>query len=54
MAEPYLATYLNDHPTGSEVALDLLEHLERVRPGSRVARFAAELRGEIATDRSVL
>ena len=32
MAEKYLATYLNDHLAGSEVGLELLEHLERVTP----------------------
>src|SRR4051812_26437285 len=54
MAEPYLATYLNDHLAGSEVALDLLEHLDRVRFGSREARFAAELRSDIVADRREL
>ena len=54
MAEHYLATYLNDHLAGSEVALELLEHLERVHSGSSVARFAVELRSDIAADRREL
>jgi hypothetical protein len=54
MAEQHLATYLNDHLAGAEVALELLEHLERGHAGTPVARFAAELRAEIASDRREL
>jgi hypothetical protein len=54
MAGKYLATYLNDHLGGSEVALELLEHLERAHAGTPLASFAAELRAEIAADRREL
>ena len=54
MAARNLATYLNDHLAGSTVALDLLEHLERSHAGTPEARFAAELRAEIAADRREL
>ena len=54
MAEKYLATYLNDHLGGSQVALELLEHLERSPAGTPVARFAADLRDDIGADRREL
>src|SRR5438105_546827 len=54
MAGQHVATYLNDHLAGSVVALELLEHLERAQAGSPVARFAAELRADIAADRGEL
>lgn len=54
MAEHHLATYLMDHMAGSEVALELLEHLERAQAGSPVARFAADLRADIGADRREL
>jgi hypothetical protein len=54
MAEQHLATYLNDHLAGSEVALELLGHLERGHAGTPVGRFAAELRAEITADRREL
>lgn len=53
MAQP-LATYLNDHLAGSTAALELLEHLERARAGTAVARFAADLRADIEADRREL
>ena len=54
MTQKYLATYLNDHLAGSETALELLEHLERVYAGRALARFAAELHADIAADRKEL
>ena len=54
MAGPFLTTYLNDHLGGSEVALELLEHLERAQAGTPAAAFAAGLRAEIAEDRREL
>ena len=54
MAEHHLATYLNDHLSGSELALELLEHLERTYAGTALARFAVELRVEIEADRREL
>lgn len=50
----YLATYLNDHLSGSEAALELLDHVSTTHGGQPAARFAAELRGEIAADRQEL
>jgi hypothetical protein len=49
-----LATYLNDHLAGSEVALELLDHLKRLVPDSLVGQFAADLKMEIAADRQEL
>lgn len=54
MAENQLAIYLNDHLSGSEVALGLLEHINQMHAGESVARFATELRDEITTDRHEL
>jgi hypothetical protein len=54
MSDGHLATYLNDHLAGSEVALDLLEHLRRLVPGAPVGQFAAELQAEIVADRQDL
>lgn len=54
MAEKHIGTYLNDHLAGSTAALELLEHLEASQAGTEVARFAAELRAEVATDRGEL
>jgi hypothetical protein len=54
MSGGHLATYLNDHLAGSEVALELLEHLQRLVPGAPARQFAAELQAEIAADRQEL
>jgi len=54
MNHPHLVTYLNDHLAGSVVALELLDGLEREHAGTPIARFAAELRGEIEQDRGEL
>jgi len=54
MAEQHLATYLNDHLAGSEVGIELLEHLEQSCAGTPEAALAAELRAEITADRREL
>jgi hypothetical protein len=54
MSDSHLATYLNDHLAGSEVALELLEHLQRLVPGAPAGQFAAELQAEFAADRQEL
>jgi hypothetical protein len=54
MAGGHVATYLNDHLAGSQVALELLEHLEKAHAGTEVGRFAAALRAEVAADRREL
>jgi hypothetical protein len=50
----YLAIYLNDHLAGSLAAVELLERLEAVYPGTDMARFFASLRNEIVADRAQL
>jgi hypothetical protein len=50
MANDHLATYLNDHLSGSVVAVELMENLESVYAGSPIAAFVAELRAEIEAD----
>jgi hypothetical protein len=54
MTDRDLATYLNDHLAGSEVALELLDHLNRLVPDSAVGQFAADLKTEIAAVRQAL
>jgi hypothetical protein len=54
MANEYIATYLNDHLAGSVVALELLEHLERMPLDPGVASALAEVRADIAVDREQL
>jgi hypothetical protein len=54
MANPYLATYLNDHLAGSETALELLDHLEKEHDGTPIAMLATGLREDIAADRREL
>jgi len=44
MANKQIATYLNDHLTGSVTALELLEHLEAAYTGTPLQRFFAEVR----------
>lgn len=54
MARQQLAAYLNDHLSGSVVALELLEHLEQVHAGTPLAAVVAQVRAEIHDDRAVL
>ncbi len=48
----HLATYLNDHLSGSTAALELLEHLEANHPD--LAPFLRNLRHDIELDRKEL
>ena len=54
MANPYLATYLNDHLAGSAAAIELLDHLEKEHAGTQIAMLAVGLREDIAADRREL
>jgi hypothetical protein len=54
MANEHLATYLNDHLSGSIAAIELLEHLESAYAGKELERFSAELRKDIEADRQEL
>jgi hypothetical protein len=54
MIKNYLAIYLNDHLAGSAAAVELLEQLEALHPGTEMARFFAALRSEIVADRKEL
>jgi hypothetical protein len=54
MANEHLATYLNDHLSGSIAAIELLEHLESAYAGKELERFFAELRKDIEADRREL
>jgi hypothetical protein len=48
----HLATYLNDHLSGSTAALELLEHLESTHPD--LAPLLKQLRNDIEADRNEL
>lgn len=54
MASEYLASYLNDHLSGSVAAIELLEHLQGAYAGSELEHFFAELRNDIEADRQEL
>lgn len=54
MASEYLASYLNDHLSGSVAAIELLEHLQAAYAGSELEHFFAELRNDIEADRQEL
>lgn len=54
MADKHIATYLNDHLSGSAAAIEILEHLETAHAGTDVGRFATELRADVAVDRQEL
>lgn len=54
MSQTHVATYLNDHLAGSLVGLELLGHMEKMRPGSALEHFAAGLKAEIEEDRKEL
>ena len=54
MAKEHLATYLNDHLSGSVAAIELLEHLQGAYAGNELEHFFAELRNDIEADRQEL
>ncbi|QEH36358.1 hypothetical protein OJF2_49190 [Aquisphaera giovannonii] len=54
MAEHRLATYLNDHLSGSVAAIELLDHLRRLPLAEAITRFATGLKAEIEADRGEL
>jgi hypothetical protein len=54
MSKEQIATYLNDHLAGSEVALELIEHLETAHAGTPLEQFFAELRADVTADRHEL
>jgi len=47
----HLAIYLNDHLAGSTTLINLLEHLQRTRPGKDLEWFLVTLRGDVVADR---
>jgi hypothetical protein len=49
-----LITYLNDHLAGSVAALELLDHLIRLQPGTAGARELAAVRTEVEEDQQTL
>jgi hypothetical protein len=49
-----LTTYLNDHLAGSVAALELLDHLIRLQPGTAGAQALAAVRTEVEEDRQTL
>lgn len=53
MSNP-LATYLNDHLAGSNVALDLAERASREHAGTPLGAFLSQLAGDIREDRKAL
>ena len=54
MANEHLASYLNDHLSGSVAAIELLENLQTAYAGTEVGQFCAELRNDIEADRQEL
>ena len=54
MAKEHLATYLNDHLSGSVAAIELLENLQVAYAGTELEHFCAELRNDIEADRQEL
>ena len=54
MAKEHLATYLNDHLSGSVAAIELLKNLQAAYTGTELEQFCAELRNDIEADRQEL
>jgi hypothetical protein len=54
MSKEHISTYLNDHLSGSVVAIEMLQHLEETYAGSDIGSFASKLRGDIEQDRQEL
>jgi hypothetical protein len=54
MSRDGLITYLNDHLAGSVAALELLDHLIRLQPGTAGERALAAVRTEVEEDQQTL
>jgi len=54
MGNESLATYLNDHLSGSVLALELLEHLQSLPPDGELHGLLGKLENDIKADRVVL
>ncbi|HZI72728.1 MAG TPA: hypothetical protein VFD73_01605, partial [Gemmatimonadales bacterium] len=54
MSDDVLRIYLNDHLAGATAAIDLLQHLTKLRPESDAQQRYAQLRWEIEEDKQVL
>jgi hypothetical protein len=54
MSDDVLRIYLNDHLAGATAAIDLLQHLTKLRPESDAQQRYARLRREIEEDKQVL
>jgi hypothetical protein len=54
MADEYIATYLNDHLSGSVVALELLDDLIATHSEADLIAFFRQLRIDITADRNEL
>lgn len=54
MNSKHLATYLNDHLAGSEMALELLDHLIATFPNSTASKLDEMIRAEVVSDRGEL
>src|SRR5689334_20279474 len=54
MANEHLATYLNDHLAGSEVALELLEHLASAYADTPLKPFLDTMHADVLADRQEL
>jgi hypothetical protein len=54
MSSTHLTTYLNDHLAGSVAALQLVEHLAKLRRGTDQESIFQDLHAEIEEDQTVL
>jgi hypothetical protein len=54
MSHDGLTTYLNDHLAGSVAAVELLDYLIKLQPGSAVERELAAVRAEVEEDQKTL
>jgi hypothetical protein len=54
MTDDILRTYLNDHLAGATAAIELLQHLTKLRPERDAQQRYAQLRREIEEDKQVL
>ncbi|HEV7473062.1 MAG TPA: hypothetical protein VGN90_03370 [Pyrinomonadaceae bacterium] len=50
MANDHLTTYLNDHLSGSVVAVELMENIEAAYAGAPIVSFIVGLRAEVEAD----